>query len=240
MRQTHGRREVAELADRDGPQRQRSSSAGPGAVLELGEYGRLTLRLAASCSVIAMRRAALDDWCCRARFETSGRQRTPASAGSSRTHARAVSCSVVFVSVTALFGPGPVRALQASRRVGASPDAPLLTLGTWKTKAPSHIRLLSCHQPGSEEPHGIPPSSRGRSKTRRRGTFTLDVMAACLIMEALSLPGRRKRQSSTLLVQAVPHASRLRQMASGQGLAALRAFTPAPHCCLRPHARLAL
>lgn len=32
---------------------------------------------------------------------------------------------------------------------------------------------------------------------------------------------RRKRLSSTLLVQAVPHASRLRQMASGQGLAAL-------------------
>jgi|TARA_R110002003_G_scaffold9_38_gene729 hypothetical protein len=32
--------------------------------------------------------------------------------------------------------------------------------------------------------------------------------------------------SSILLVQAVPHASRLRQRASGQGLAALRAFTP--------------
>lgn len=40
-------------------------------------------------------------------------------------------------------------------------------------------------------------------------------------MEALSLPGRGASDcSSTLLVQAVPHASRLRQMASGQGLAA--------------------
>jgi hypothetical protein len=87
-----------------------------------------------------------------------------------------------------------------------------------------------------------PPAvlARERSKTRRRGSFTVNVMAACLIMEGPFTPGRRKRQSSTLLVQAVPHASRLRQTASGQGLAALRAFTPAPHCCLRPHARLAL
>lgn len=45
--------------------------------------------------------------------------------------------------------------------------------------------------------------------------------------------------SSTLLVQAVPHASRLRQMPVNKGPSALRAFTPAAHCCLRPHAHLA-
>ena len=47
--------------------------------------------------------------------------------------------------------------------------------------------------------------------------------------------------SSTLLVQAVPYASRLRQMVCGQGLAMVGAFTPRyMHCCLRPHARLVL
>lgn len=38
--------------------------------------------------------------------------------------------------------------------------------------------------------------------------------------------GRRKRLPSTLLVQAVPHASRVRQMVCGQGLAMVGAFTP--------------
>jgi hypothetical protein len=223
-----------------GPQLQLSSSAGPGAVLEpcwswvsldaeargqLQRDGDATgRRTTTGVAERASRRQA------RSGCPPALRARELAAAHGASARAPCLS-RVVFVSVTALLGPGLVRALQPSRRVGASPDAPrgasgLLTLATWKTKALSPVRLLSCHQPGSKEPHGIPPSSRGRSKTHRRGTFTVNVMAACLIIESLSLPGRRKRQSSTLLVQAVPHASRLRRMASGQGLAALRAFTP--------------
>jgi hypothetical protein len=79
----------------------------------------------------------------------------------------------VFAPMAVAFGPGPVRALQASRPVGAGPDAPhthphttqthhlvplglLPPLGTGESKSIffSAARLLSCRRSGSGEPHG--------------------------------------------------------------------------------------
>lgn len=49
-----------------------------------------------------------------------------------------------------------------------------------------------------------------------------------MMERALSLRPGASDTSSTLLVQAVPHASRVRETASGQGLAALRAQVLSP------------
>jgi hypothetical protein len=95
--------------------------------------------------------------------------------------------SRLCLSVKALLGPGLVRALQPSRRVGASPDAPhsasgeLLTLELGKQKR--FLLSVSCRATslGQKSRMACPPSSRGRralSKTRRRGSFTVNVMAS--------------------------------------------------------------
>jgi hypothetical protein len=76
------------------------------------------------------------------------------------------------------------------------------------------------------------------SKERRRGQHT---SATIKLSGPFTPRAGASDSSSTLLVQAVPHASRLRQMVCGQGLATVGAFTPrCVHCCLLHHARLVL
>jgi hypothetical protein len=162
--------------------------------------------------------------------------------------------------MVAVFGPGPVRALQASRPVGAGPDAPhtLVPLGLsppWylgKQKHFSAVRLLSCRKSGSGEPHGsaanltppamapfpLPSSVKGTPAkylhSQRHASVT-DKRGGPFTpgpAQATNPPLCWSKPSRTPADSDRRPAARvwLRYVSS----------PPAAHCCLRPHARLLL
>ena len=168
------------------------------------------------------------------------------------------SLNLAFVSAPARLGPdrvcahsgSPRSCWRQSRRTLECLWAP----DPWYLERQKAFRrncLLSCRKSGSGEPHVHQTSSfapPGVISCQYQRVPSL--LSSCLAPSSTTQPddghaffprAGASDTSSTSLVQAVPHASRLRQRVCGQGLAMVGAFTPpVMHCCVRPHARLAL